>query len=474
MRKTANNKIYIDIIEGEDRRLKFSEKLAATINNGIGTFHFQVIQMFLLFFYTDVMKISPVFVAGLFLIVRIIDAFLTPAFGIVVDRITTPWGKYKPWVIGIGLGVGIFGWLTFTSFNLNPTGKLVYVVITYGIYSVFMSIGQAPGSALGPAITKRIDDRVSMGQIGYFTIMLGAIIASTGVQPLYKILGGGNDAKGFSLIMGGFAVISIIIAVFQHFTIKERYVVQTAKDKKGLSLKEMLVAVLTNKTAIIVYIYVFAINLVNGIRGAISIYYFKYYFHNEYLITISGLISLLPMAIGVALSSKITKRIGIKKNLIVASIVGVVSTAAVIVVPPSSVGVILYMVLLVILSFFSGISTPAQGTMMPAAMDYTEWKTGMNINAFMGSFQGFLQTLATALSGAIAGGSLARIGYVAGAAQQSSATIFGFKMLMSIIPALISIFTLSVAWFDLTEDRQAQITKELAERRKNAEGNVTL
>jgi GPH family glycoside/pentoside/hexuronide:cation symporter/probable glucitol transport protein GutA len=34
---------------------------------------------------------------------------------------------------------------------------------------------------------------------------------------------------------------------------------------------------------------------------------------------------------------------------------------------------------------------------------------------------------------------------------------------MSIIPAIVTLLTLSVAWFDLTEDKQTQIAKELAE-----------
>jgi sugar (glycoside-pentoside-hexuronide) transporter len=461
----------VNAVEVEDRKLKFGEKFAAVINDGVATFHFQVIQLFLLFFYTDIMKISPAYVAGLFLFTRIIDACLTPVFGMVVDKVSTPWGKYKPWVIAVGLGLGIFGWLTFTTPDLSPDGKIIYATVTYVVYSLFLSIVSAPVTALKPAVTKRIDDRLSMGQIGFFFVMFGAMIAQIGVQPLYKALGGGNDAKGFSIIMAALLVLSVLIAIYQQFTIKERYVVQPAKSEKGPSLNEMFKAVFTNKTAIIVYMFVLGTNLANGIRSGASIYYFKYYFHNESLLAIVGLVSLLPTMIGVALSTKVTKRIGIKKNLVISAIVGVIGTAATIVLPPSSIGVILYMVLSALIALFAGLSTPAQGTMMPAAMDYTEWKTKKNVNAFMGSFQGFLQTLATALSGALTAGILAVIGYVGGAAEQSSETLFGLKVLMSIVPAVAVLLTLSVIWFDLTEDKQAQITKELEERRRNPEGN---
>jgi Na+/melibiose symporter-like transporter len=83
----------------------------------------------------------------------------------------------------------------------------------------------------------------------------------------------------------------------------------------------------------------------------------------------------------------------------------------------------------------------------------------------MGSLQGFMQTLAMALAGATAAGALAIIGYVPGV-EQSSETIFGLKMLIGALPAFVLLFTASVAWVDITEEKQVQIAKDLAERRK--------
>lgn len=455
--------------ESQPPKLKFPEKLSAVLNGGMGTFHHQVIQMFLLFFYTDGMKVNAAFVAVLFLVCRFIDAFLTPAFGIFVDRSNTRWGKYKPWYIGATLIAGVLGWLSFTNFGMDGTAKYVYVTVTYLLYSIFLSIGQGPGGGLVPAMTKRLDDRMSIGQIGYFVIVIGAMLAQIAVQPLYKTFGHGDICKGFSIVMGVVAVVGILGCLLETKTIHERYITPAVKHKEGPSMKDMAVAVFTNKTALIVYAFTFGTNLANGIRTGISIYYFKYYFHNDMLVTISGMVSILPVMIGVVLSKRLTKKIGVKKNVLLNAIVGVISTALFILCPPNQIGVILYMVLLCVISFFSGLSQPAQGTMMPAAMDYTEWKTGMNVNSFMGSVNGFLQSASTALSGTITAGSLALVGYAAGAAQQSAGTLMGFRIMVSIIPAIATALTLTVCKYDLTEEKQTQITKELMERRKSAE-----
>lgn len=456
-------------VDGDDRKLKFGEKVAVVIPGALGTFHSQIIQMFLLFFYTDMMGISAAYAAGLFLFIRFFDAIAAPLFGILIDRVNTPWGKYKPWFIGIAVFAAVFGWLTFTDFGLSGSAKLIYATITYFLYSTFKTLEIAPQMAIQPTVTKRIDDRMSMNQIGYFLMMIAVMVATVAVQPLYKILGKGNGARGFSIIMGVVAIITILVGVFQSFKVKERYIVQPKKDEKSLSFKEMLSALFSNKTALIVYGYIFGLNLSTGFRSTLSIYYYKYFFHNEGLVAIMGLIGIVPTMVGVAISGKVTKRVGIKKNLIIGSIINALTMVALIAVPATKAGMIIFMVLNVVGGLFSGISTPASGTMMPAAMDYTEWKTGKNMNGLLGSLQGFLQTFSTAISGSIAAASLSVIGYVSGAAQQNSETILGIKILMSIVPAVLMLITLVVVKFDLTEDKQAMIAKELAERRKNAE-----
>lgn len=449
----------------EDSKLKIHEKIALSVGGISGTAHFQMLSMFLLFFYTDVMKISAAYVAGLFLLSQVLNVIVAPVFGIFVDKISTPWGKYKPYTIILGIPTALFGWLTFTDFHLSHHLELVYATFTYLIYSMLIAIAQAPGAALTPAMTKRLDERLSIGTFSYIFVLAGAMFVAIGVQPLYKTLGGGNEALGFTLLMAGFAVFCSAISIFQFINIKEKYVVKHNKDVMRPKLKEMIIAVFTNKAAIIVYVYVFASNLANAIRSAVMIHYFKYYFHNEALMVTVGAASLLPMIIGAILSPIITKRIGLKANVLTATIINVITMASIIAIPNSTSGVIILIVISIIGSLFTGFASPAQSAMMPAAMDYTEWKSGINVNAFMGSFLGLLQTSSTALAGAIAAGALVIVGYVPGV-EQSNETIFGLKVLMGILPAVIISLTACVIWFDLTEEKQNQITKELAERRR--------
>ncbi|AJG98208.1 H+-glucitol symporter [Clostridium beijerinckii] len=465
-----------NVFLGEDKKLKFIEKLLLSINGGTGVFHNQMIQIFLLFYYSDVLKINMAYVGTLFLVVRIFDAIGAPAFGAFIDRISTPWGKYKPWYIAIGVLDGLFGWLTFTNFDLSPTGKIIYATITYFIYSTIKAFAQGPGQALVPAVTKRVDDRISMYKIGGFLVPISALLVVAGVAPLYKIIGGGDAARGFSFIMAGIFVISALIAICQAFVIKERYIVEPSENKKEnkVTFKDIKSTITNNKTALIVYINGFVGNLANGIRSGATIYFFKYYFHNEALMAVSGVTMVIPTIFGLMLSGILVKRIGLRNSIILGIVPNALLSFGAVFIPPTQIGATIYIGCGLLGGFIGGLTGPAIGTMMPAAIDYAEWKTGKNMGGLMGSVNGLLATLSTAISGAAFAFALPLIGYVGGAAEQSASTITWLKMLMTLIPSVICLPSLYAFWFDLTENKQAEISKDLAERRSKAVESETV
>jgi sugar (Glycoside-Pentoside-Hexuronide) transporter len=457
--------------EGEEPRLKLGEKIALVIGSAPNTFHYQIIQMYLLFFYTDVMKISPAFVAVLFLAVRILDAAIAPFFGAFLDKVKTPWGKYTPWFVLLGVPFGIVGWLTFTVPDLGETGRLVYAVVTYTIYSVFCTVITIPSNAVVPVVTRRLEERITVGQLNFLFIMLGALLVQVGVVPLYKALGGGDDARGFSLLMAAVAVLTVLLSLYQSAKVKERYAIETEKEEKSPSLKRMLAATFTNKYALILYVYMFASAISSGIRSGVQIHFYKYFFDNESLMALMGIVALIPTLFGVAFSQRVIRRFGLKQTVVAGVIANLATCPIFLFIPANDTGLIIHIAVTCITSLIGGFGTPAQGAMMPAAIDYTEWRSGLKLNGFMSSFNGFIQTFATALSGAIAAWSLTLIGYVPDV-EQSASTLFGLRVLVGVLPAVFGAFAICMLWFDLTEEKQKRIFRDLSERRKQQQTNT--
>ncbi|WP_180367334.1 MFS transporter, partial [Oenococcus oeni] len=90
--------------------------------------------------------------------------------------------------------------------------------------------------------------------------------------------------------------------------IKERFVFSSNENQK-LNVKAIWDSLIKNKYAMIAVLINFSINIFNGVRSAIGIYYYKYFFNDTNMMVIVGTLSLVPMLIGVFFSSVITKKL---------------------------------------------------------------------------------------------------------------------------------------------------------------------
>ena len=439
---------------------------------GTGTATFMLVQTFLLFVYTDVVKVNPGYIAGLFLVTRVVDAFLAPIFGTIVDSINTRWGKYRPYFLFVGIPVIVLSVFTFTDptiffKNISEQGKLIYVTVTYVLFSSTISIQSAPFQAILPTMTKSISDRINIGQLNSFFGMVSAMIIQAGTIPLVIAFGGNTRSSiGWAAIITILAVINIChhIAGFAFF--KEKYVVPGEKQK--LTLKQVGQAIFKNRMAIIALVVNFAILCSTGIRSAVTMYYLQYYFNKPSFMGIIGIGGMAATLAGVFLSGFISKKIGLKKTMVFSSVFVVLFIVAAFFAPATRGGLIFYLVTYMCGSVFYGLFTPIQATFIPAAIDYAEWKHNVKANALLGSMNGFMQSFATAVSGALVAGALALFGYQPDI-QQTGTAIMGFRLLVSFIPAIFQIFMLVVLWFDLGEEKQQQISHDLKERRDKAE-----
>ena len=111
---TQQNKNDTDAV-----RLTWTEKLGY----GLGDFGSNIVWgmsiTFLLYFYTDVFGISAAAAGTLLLVARIFDAILDPVMGLITERVTTRWGKFRPYLLFGTPLLGILLVLTFTTPNFS-------------------------------------------------------------------------------------------------------------------------------------------------------------------------------------------------------------------------------------------------------------------------------------------------------------------------------------------------------------------
>src|ERR1022692_2144111 len=104
-------------------RLSFQEKLAYGLGDTASNFYFQFFNLFLVFYYTDIFGLAPAAVGTMMLALRVFDAVIDPAVGVLADRTNTRWGKFRPYILWGAIPYGVAGYAMF----LNP-GQKAYAI----------------------------------------------------------------------------------------------------------------------------------------------------------------------------------------------------------------------------------------------------------------------------------------------------------------------------------------------------------
>src|SRR4030042_138564 len=174
------------------QKLSIREKIGYSLGDCAANFIFQTVMMFLLFFYTDVMGISPLVAGIIFLITRIFDAVNDPMMGAIADRTNTRWGKFRPWVLWSALPFGIIGILMFTTPNLSAVGKIIYAFITYNLMMMIYTVNNVPYCSLTGVLTGNSVERTGLSQYRFIFSMLATLAVQSLSIPLVNSLGVDN------------------------------------------------------------------------------------------------------------------------------------------------------------------------------------------------------------------------------------------------------------------------------------------
>lgn len=96
-------------------KLSIREKIGYSLGDAASNLFFQTFILYLPFFYTDIFGMPAAAMGTMFLLTRIWDAVNDPIMGAIADRTNTRWGKFRPYILIMGLPLALGGLLTFTT-----------------------------------------------------------------------------------------------------------------------------------------------------------------------------------------------------------------------------------------------------------------------------------------------------------------------------------------------------------------------
>jgi GPH family glycoside/pentoside/hexuronide:cation symporter len=408
------------------------------IGYGIGDYaiclYWSGVSLYLLYFYTDVVGITPQ-MAGLIYAIGIAwDAITDPFMGYMAERTRTKMGSYRPYIyygsIPLALSFVVLLWVPpFEGMLL-----LSFLIVVNLIHRTCFTIVSVPYSSLTARITDDSDERTKLTTARMLAASFGTFSISALAFPIVLYFGGGEEALGFvylGLIAGLVAVIILSITVY---FVEERSFEFTKAELPNFS--KVFKSVSNNYPFWIVFSAILILISTYLMFNNNLIYFSKYAlgFH-EYQGLILGVLSgtnLLAIPIWAFLAIKIGK----KNTWMISMAFLFVGFLIFYFYPISELNELLY--ILGCIGFANGATGVLFWSMLPDTIEYGEWRTGIRTESSLYGFMTFAQKGAIAIAIAILGTVLTKIGFEPNE-EQTAQTLSDLKSLMSIIP-LIGVF----------------------------------
>ncbi len=460
-------------------------------------------------FYLNVAVLPPLFVLLLMLLARVWDAVNDPMMGMIADRYTTKWGKYKPYVLFTPIPVAILTFLMFyVPEGFSQTQMMIYAAVTYTLWGMIYTVSDVPFWSLPNAMTPDAKERANV--ISFSRTLNG--VGSAVPMAIYfvlswvlgKIMTGKTDLEidkaKYMIIALICAVIGSAIFLSSYFFVKERVIIpnKPRKDKSEPSVLSRIFSCKPLMLVVVMGVLASGRYLVQAAAAHVARYTF-YIGPDQAGLTPEQLVEALQSSRGTVSTvfmvcaaigmfgamlfmPLLYKKFNYKKIVITSCLVGAVASVIMTLVGWFA-GFWACIPFIIIMSIPLGVLNTTSYAMIGDCLDYMEWKTGYRETALGSACQSFVNKLGNAVATCTI--VLVYLGFKIdpGSIMMAEGSInpltvsenirFGMFSLVSLMPGISLILCIiPVLFYDLTGEKKDKIMRELAERRASAGMNI--
>lgn len=204
-------------------RLSFATKLGYGLGNVAVMIGKQAPKQLSLPIYNVALGLSPAHVGTVLALGRVWDAVTDPIVGHWSDRISSRWGRRRPFLLaGAFLTALFFATMWMVPRGLEPGGYLAWFVVSSFLFYLALTIYSVPWYAMGYEIAPNYDERT---RLMAFPSFFGPI-AQIGVGWLYALTQMdifSDTVEGVRWVGMGAGVVLLIFGLFPAFMVKERF-----------------------------------------------------------------------------------------------------------------------------------------------------------------------------------------------------------------------------------------------------------
>lgn len=424
------------------------------------------------YFYTDKIGVAAMTAANVLLIAKIVDAFTDLIMGRIMDNGKSPKGKCRPWFLRMAIPAFVVIVALFSvPSGLSSPMLFAYLLITNVLASAVVSTAiSIPYNAIQCMRTPSIEERTKMGIFRSIMGYLIGMIIAIALVPITNLLGVNGVADQAAYIK--FAVVLGLISMVLLLILYAKSVEKTTAEQKqddGVPFVKAIGMLFKNKYWVIVLISNLFSAVIFALTSASGTYYAKWILGNDNLVALMDAVGLISTFVGFGVVGPMTKKLGIRKTLMISMIIGIAGSVVRIFFPDS---LIVLMTAGQLTSFAIIPLMCVCGTMNTMAMDYNDYLYGNKIVGMSASASSFGSKVAGGLGGSLIGWILAAVNYDPNATVTTTAVRYGIYAFSIYIPlAMMVALLLLTSRFDI-ENRYTEILRTIQARKKTQSPNV--
>lgn len=354
------------------------------IGFGLGDFafnlFFQGVTLFLLYFYTDILKINATQAGTIFLIATIWDAVSDPMMGYFAGKTRSRFGRYRIYLLLAPVPLGICYTLLFFQPNFTGLSLIIWVTFIQILYRTFFTIGNIPYSSLSSEMTYDSHERSKLAAYRMFLGYAGAMMVSVLTGKIMLAMNWLPTQNGYLYVA---ILFSFLAAIFFFICFKTTFELPQKSNQATFKRPEIIKMLKSNTP-----FWQLCGFIMLGMAGVVIFYqslsyFFKYNLNNAaalgngMLFLFSCLMAALPFWLW--LSGKIGKR----KTLITGCLVILFGSLSFYFNPLINNSLGWVYAQMGIIGTGIGCAAFAFWAMLPDTVEFGEWKTGVRAEAII-------------------------------------------------------------------------------------------
>lgn len=401
---------------------------------GVGDFAFNLFWttagLFLLFYYTEVLGLSPATAGWVFAGALVWDAVFDPLMGSIANRTRTRWGRYRPYLLFGGLPLAASWALMFLPTRLTGSALVLFAAASHVLFRTLYAVVSMPFTAMSAAMTRDSGERGTIAGIRMVAGALSGLFAAILTLMLVGVFGGGQQGFFWTAIVYGGLATAVLLVVF--LTTREH---EADADETAPTLSETIAMLRMNKAFWIVCGAMLSGAIGNTFFQKTLPYYFKYTLGREDLISPALAILIGSLTLSILFWTWLVKRTS-KRVMWLSGIATGLFGSALLWLLPSTPGIVLPV--LALLGASAGAGHLGFWGMLPDTVEYGELHSGVRAEGVIFGLASLVQKASLGLAAAALGETLSKIGYHANVTQAPE-TLVALRTVMIGIPALFAV-----------------------------------